>query len=213
MPFFSRRRDEPTEDLHLIVGLGNPGSRYAGTRHNAGAMVVQTMAQRDGLRVQGSKHAAATARSSVGGVPVLLAVPDTFVNESGVAVARLTRYYRVPPEFLIVVCDDLDIPFGSIRIRPDGGSGGHNGLKSIIAALGTQQFPRVRIGVGRPVHNAVDHVLTRFTPEEERVLPRLLGLADDAVREVIASGPRDAMNRFNRDWLPTLLESATDTAL
>lgn len=210
MPFFARRHDEPTEGMRLVVGLGNPGSRYAGTRHNAGAMAVQLMAQRDGLRMQGSKHAAATARTSVETLPVLLAVPDTFMNESGVAVARLIRYFKVSPEGLLIVCDDLDLPFGSLRVRPDGGSGGHNGLKSIIAAIGTQQFPRVRIGVGRPVHGAIHHVLGRFTPDEERVLPRLLTLAGDAVKVTIASGPHDAMNRFNRDWLPTLLESAAD---
>jgi PTH1 family peptidyl-tRNA hydrolase len=175
-------------------------------------MVVQAMAQRDGLRMKGSKHAAATARASLGNVPVLLAIPDTFMNESGVAVSRLIRYYKVTPGRLLIICDDLDIPFGSLRIRPDGGSGGHNGLKSIVAVIGTQQFPRVRIGVGRPVHESIDHVLGRFSPEEERVLPPLFVLAGDAVRAAVASGPRDAMNRFNRDWLPTLLESAADAA-
>jgi PTH1 family peptidyl-tRNA hydrolase len=122
-------------------------------------------------------------------------------------VARLTRYYKVPPERLLIICDDLDIPFGTLRIRPEGGSGGHNGLKSIIGAIGTQQFPRLRVGVGRPAHGAIDHVLGRFLPEEERVLPRLLRITGDAANDVVTAGPRDAMNRFNRDWLPTLLDS------
>ncbi len=208
MHFFSRRREEEDADVRLVIGLGNPGSRYAGTRHNAGAMVVMAMAHRAGLQLRNSKHASATARTSIGGLPVLLAVPDTFMNDSGVAVGRLVRYYKVPPEHLLVICDDLDLPFGTLRIRPEGGSGGHNGLKSIIGAIGTQQFPRMRIGVGRSDHGAVNHVLGRFSPEEERVLPRLLDVAADAVGETLLRGPQDAMNGFNRDWLPVLLESA-----
>lgn len=213
MPFLFRHHNEPArDDLYLLVGLGNPGSRYAGTRHNVGAMVVLALAEQAGLRVQGSKHAAATVRSTFEGVPVLLAVPDTFMNESGVAVSRLTRYYRVPPERLVIVCDDLDIPFGTLRIRPEGGSGGHNGLKSIIGAIGTQAFPRLRVGVGRPAHGAIDHVLGRFTGEEERLLPRLLELAGDALRETVVAGPRPAMNRYNRDWLPDLQVSSSDSS-
>jgi peptidyl-tRNA hydrolase, PTH1 family len=213
LPFFSRRLEEDSPDLRLVVGLGNPGSRYAGTRHNVGAMVALLQAQRLGLRLRDSKHASATVRTSIDSVPVLLAVPDTFMNDSGVAVGRLIRYYKVPPEHLLVVCDDLDIPFGTLRVRPDGGSGGHNGLKSIIAALGTQQFPRMRVGVGRPAHGAVDHVLGRFSPEEERVLPRLLDIAVDAVKDVITAGPLEAMNRFNRDWLPSLVDAASEPVL
>jgi PTH1 family peptidyl-tRNA hydrolase len=132
------------------------------------------------------------------------------MNESGVAVSRLVRYYKVPPERLLVVCDDLDIPFGTLRIRPEGGSGGHNGLKSIIAAIGTQQFPRLRVGVGRPRNDAIDHVLGRFTPDEERNLPRLLALAGEAVKATVVAGPREAMNHYNRHWLPAMLESPTD---
>jgi PTH1 family peptidyl-tRNA hydrolase len=212
MPFFFRRHEEEVTDLHVVVGLGNPGSRYAGTRHNVGAMVVFAMAQRAGLQLRDSKHASATARTSVGTVPVLLAVPDTFMNESGVAIGRLVRYYKIAPERLLVICDDLDIPFGTLRIRPDGGSGGHNGLKSIIGAIGTQEFPRMRMGVGRPAHGAVDHVLGRFSPEEERILPHLLDVAVDALKDMVTSGPRDAMNRFNRDWLPALADSAPERA-
>jgi PTH1 family peptidyl-tRNA hydrolase len=212
MGLFSRRREPDDPDLHVVVGLGNPGSRYAGTRHNVGAMVVLSMAQRMGLQLHRSKHACATARTSMGTVPVLLAVPYTFMNESGITVGRLIRYYKVPPEHIFVICDDLDIPFGTLRIRPDGGSGGHNGLKSIIGAIGTQQFPRMRVGVGRPVHGAIDHVLGRFSPDEERVLPRLLDIAVDAMKVTVTAGPHDAMNRFNRDWLPTLLDPAREPA-
>lgn len=208
MHFFSHRRIEHSADLRIVIGLGNPGSRYAGTRHNAGAMVVLSMAQKHGLQLRDSKHASATVRSEVGTLPVLLAVPETFMNDSGVAVNRLMRYYKIPPEHLYVVCDDLDIPFGTLRIRPDGGTGGHNGLKSIVQSIGSQEFPRMRVGVGRPAYGAIDHVLGRFSPDEERVLPALLTIAVDAMEETLAVGPREAMNRFNRDWLPVLREQA-----
>lgn len=211
MPFFGRRQEEAAENLHVVVGLGNPGSRYAGTRHNAGAMVIHHLAEAAGVRLQGSKHAAATARAAIDGIPVLLAVPDTYVNESGVTVGRLTRFFKVPPARLFVVCDDLDIPFGTIRIRAEGGSGGHNGLKSVIATLGTQDFPRMRVGVGRPPHDAIHHVLGRFSVEEEKLLPGLLSIAADAARVTITAGPREAMNRYNRDWLASLVESGGQT--
>lgn len=210
MPLFARRAPEPADGMFLVVGLGNPGSRFEGTRHNAGTMVVEALAEREGIRLQGSKHAASTARIQLGAAPVLLAVPDTSMNESGVALGRLTRYYKVPPGRILVVCDDLDIPFGTLRVRPEGGSGGHNGLKSVIETLGTQEFPRMRFGVGRPANGAIHHVLGRFSADEERFLPRLIAVAADGVRDTIEHGARAAMNRFNRDWLPTLLEAPAD---
>jgi PTH1 family peptidyl-tRNA hydrolase len=122
------------------------------------------------------------------------------MNDSGIAVGRLTRYFKVPPRRILVLCDDIDIPFGTIRIRPEGSSGGNNGLKSIVQALGTQEFPRLRFGVGRPAHGAIDHVLGRFPPDQEELLPRLFGVADEAVESILSRGIRDAMNAFNRDW-------------
>jgi PTH1 family peptidyl-tRNA hydrolase len=167
-------------------------------------MAVRALADRHGLQLRGSRQAADAARGTIAGVPVLLAVPHTFMNESGVAVSRLARFYKVQPERLLVVYDDIDIPFGTIRLRPEGGSGGNNGLKSIIASLGTEDFPRLRLGVGRPPRGAVEHVLSRFPPEQERLLPELLTIADDAIEETLRSGTLDAMNRYNRDWLTYL---------
>ncbi len=200
MAFFRRKPPDVIDGLHLVVGLGNPGPRYAGTRHNVGAQAVETMTERHGLRLQKSKHAARVARGAEP-APVIFAVPDTFMNESGIAVARLMRYFKVQPHRLLVLCDDIDIPFGTIRIRPDGSSGGNNGLKSIVQSIGTQAFPRLRFGVGRPVHGAVDHVLGKFPPEQELLLPRLLDLGDQAVTCILSQGVREAMNQFNRDWL------------
>ena len=123
------------------------------------------------------------------------------MNESGLAVKRLMAYYKVPPRRLLVVCDDLDIPFGTLRLRPDGSSGGNGGLKSIIRETGTQEFPRLRFGIGRPAHTAVSHVLQDFSAEEASELPALLDVASDAVTATLREGVAAAMNQFNRSWL------------
>jgi PTH1 family peptidyl-tRNA hydrolase len=136
-----------------------------------------------------------------------MAQPQTFMNESGLAVSRLVQYYRVPLDRLMIVCDDMDLPFGTLRLRPSGSSGGQNGLKSIIEQLGTQEFARLRVGVGRPRGNAVDHVLSRFPPDQEALLPRLVSIAADGTLAGLR-GMRGAMNEFNRDWLPVLAEPA-----
>lgn len=213
MPFWSRSRDELAPDRHVVVGLGNPGSQYANTRHNVGAEAIRFLASQHNVRLQRSKHAADVAHLRLAGVPVVLAVPETYMNESGVAVSRLVRYYKVPLDRLLVVCDDMDVPFGTIRLRPGGSSGGNRGLRSIISYLGTQEFPRMRLGIGRPERGAVDHVLGRFSDEQERLLPRFYGVVTDAVAAVLADGVNGAMNRFNRDWLPALVESETPSQM
>jgi PTH1 family peptidyl-tRNA hydrolase len=203
---FRRRSVDPPPDsnLYLIVGLGNPGSRYAGTRHNVGFMTVERLAQRHGLRFKGSKQRADIARGAMGETDVLLAMPVTYMNESGIAVSRLVQYYRVPMERLLVVCDDIDIPFGTLRLRPSGSSGGNNGLKSIARELGRQDFARLRLGVGRPAGSAISHVLGGFPADEARVLPALLDRAAEAIEQVVSEGVEAAMNVCNRDWLPSL---------
>ena len=202
MPFWRREREEVSErDLHVVVGLGNPGTRYARTRHNVGYMVVETMARRLQLGFKRSKHRADTARGRLDGIPILLALPVTFMNESGNAVARLLQYYRVPLDQVLVVADDLDLPFGTLRVRPDGSSGGNRGLRSIVDMLGSEEFARLRVGVGRPRREAVDHVLSPFEPEEMRLLPALIETAADAVSVALREGVQVAMNRFNRSWL------------
>ncbi len=205
MPFW--RQHEPVRVSGaewLVVGLGNPGSRYENTRHNIGFMVVEAFARRHDLRFKGSKHRAEVATGAVNGIPILLAEPVTFMNESGNAVVRLTRYFKVPGERVLVVCDDLDLPFGTMRLRSGGGSGGNGGLKSIIQSLGTEQFGRLRLGVGRPAGDAARHVLQRFPTDEAGLMSELLELAADAIEAVAQHGVAEAMNQFNRDWLPEI---------
>jgi PTH1 family peptidyl-tRNA hydrolase len=206
-----RRDKETTQDpeLRIVVGLGNPGSRYAQTRHNVGFMVVNVLARRHHMTFRGSKQRADVARGRMGDLPVLLAQPVTYMNESGVAVARLVAYYRVPLEHLLVVCDDLDLPFGRLRLRPSGSSGGNRGLESIIREIGSKDFPRLRVGVGRPDRSAVDHVLSPFSPEQMRLLPGLVDKAADAVTAALQEGVTPAMNEFNRDWASVLGDTST----
>lgn len=201
MPFWRREEEPVTEDLHLVVGLGNPGGKFEGTRHNIGFMVAERLAERHGLRFKGSKHRADIARGMIAGVPVLLAMPLTYMNESGNAVSRLLSYYRIPLDRLLVVYDEIDLPFGTLRLRPSGSAAGNRGMRSIIQAVGSEEFARLRLGVGRPRGEAVSHVLGRFPPEQAAQLPGLLDIAGDAVEAVITEGVEPSMNRFNRNWL------------
>lgn len=202
MRFFHRSSDPPVNgDLFFVVGLGNPGGKYEGTRHNIGFMTVEHLARRHGLRFHGSKQRADTTRGVIGDKQVLLALPVTFMNESGNAVSRLLGYYHIPRERLLVVCDDIDLPFGTTRLRPDGSAGGNNGLKSIAQHLGTTDFARLRLGVGRPPGSAISYVLGRFPPAEARLLPEVLDHAADAIEAELKDGVLEAMNRFNRQWV------------
>jgi PTH1 family peptidyl-tRNA hydrolase len=182
----------------LIVGLGNPGRRYRGTRHNVGREVVQHLADRLGVRLEEDGWAR-TARARVDGVTVVLAVPETYMNVSGQAVRDLLRRGRRHPGDLLVVHDDLDIPLGHVRLRPGDGAGGHNGIRSIIAELGTGMFPRLRIGVGRPPAGVdpAEFVLDRFTPEERRVVDEAVARAAEAAVTAAREGLPAAMNRYN----------------
>jgi PTH1 family peptidyl-tRNA hydrolase len=182
----------------LIVGLGNPGRRYRGTRHNVGREVVQHLADRLGVRLEEDGWAR-TARARVDGVTVVLAVPETYMNVSGQAVRDLLRRGRRRPGDLLVVHDDLDIPLGHVRLRPGDGAGGHNGIRSIIAELGTGMFPRLRIGVGRPPAGVdpAEFVLDRFTPEERRVVDEAVARAAEAAVTAAREGLPAAMNRYN----------------
>lgn len=210
MPFWHRERvEEGSADLRLVVGLGNPGGQYASSRHNVGFMATNVLAARASGTFRSSKQRADVCRVTLQGHPILLAQPTTFMNDSGDAVSRLLAYYHVPLTHLIVVCDDVDLPFGTLRLRPSGSSGGHNGLKSIIRSVGTQDFARLRIGVGRPRGDTIRHVLGNFSRDEEGLLPPLLEVAGDAVLSALSDGPTAAMNRFNRDWLSELRTEST----
>lgn len=209
--FFRRKESEDlVPGLRLVVGLGNPGRRYDDTRHNVGKMAVRRLGERGNMQFRGSRQLAETARGSIEGTPVLLALPLTFMNESGLAVAKLSSYYKVPTGRMLIVCDDLDLPFGTLRLRPAGSSGGNNGLKSIIAELGRQDFARLRIGVGRPERSAISHVLGSFPPEQARMLIGLLDVALDAILVALKDGVEAAMNEYNRSWMPEL-ESSIET--
>jgi PTH1 family peptidyl-tRNA hydrolase len=187
--------------LALVVGLGNPGTEYVDHRHNVGFRVVDALARAHGLSFARRKEAQAqVAEGMVGVRPVLLAKPRTFMNLSGRAVGRLRRAYEIPAERILVVYDDLDLPLGRLRMRPEGGSGGHQGMRSIIDSLGTQAFPRLRVGIDRPPGgmDPAEYVLQPFAEEEIALLSQCLKQAVAAVECWLAEGIVAAMDRFNR---------------
>ena len=184
----------------LIVGLGNPGSQYTWTRHNLGFLVLEALCaqQKIVLRNSASNHCM-LAKVVVGSVECSLLLPMTFMNNSGLSVKKLVDRSGITPENILIVCDDLSLPFGKMRIRPVGSAGGHNGLKSIIADLGTNQFSRLRMGIDSPKNAAgtVDYVLSNFTPVEKKSLPEFINHALDCVTCWVTEGAAVAMNRFN----------------
>ncbi|MBC7443067.1 MAG: aminoacyl-tRNA hydrolase [Ramlibacter sp.] len=189
------------ENLWLVVGLGNPGPGYAGNRHNVGHMVVDVLADRIRSKFRGHKtnSAVAEGRSVPGGPKLVLAKPNTFMNVSGGPVAALLRFYSLQPPHLIVVHDDLDLPFDTLKIKVGGGHGGHNGLRDIIAATGTNEFVRIRAGIGRPPGRqpAADFVLHDFAPAERANLPILLTDAADAIELIAAEGVAAAQQKVH----------------
>ncbi|HEY5515859.1 MAG TPA: aminoacyl-tRNA hydrolase [Pengzhenrongella sp.] len=197
------------DGLWLVVGLGNPGPTYASNRHNVGAMVVDELARRAGVTfsartVGGARAATAEARLGTlpGGVPgprIVLAKPSTYMNVSGGPVAALVQYYRVEPDHLVIVHDEIDIPFADLKLKIGGGEGGHNGLRDISKALGTKDYVRVRVGVGRPPGrmDAADHVLKDFGGAERKELGWLLDAAADAAELIVAEGLEKAQLRFH----------------
>lgn len=185
--------------MKVVVGLGNPGREYALTRHNLGFMVVDKFAAAHRLSFSRRKFKSKIATGTVEGEEVVLVKPRTFMNLSGDAVGPLVRFYKRSLSELLVVYDDIDLPFGSIRLRPSGGSGGHKGMKSIIASLGAEEFPRLRVGIRGEVsaNDLSDYVLGRFTPEEKAQLEGIIQRACDAVEAVVTGPFEKAMNRFN----------------
>ena len=184
----------------LIVGLGNPGEKYERTRHNVGFLVVDALAERLGVPVQKLKHRALTNTVRLAGQKALLMKPVTFMNLSGEAVGDAARFYKLPPERVLVISDDTALPLGKLRLRKGGSAGGHNGLKSIIQHLGTDQFPRVKIGVGEkphPDYDMADWVLSKFAGEDLKTITEAVKRAADAVECVVKDGPDKAMNQFN----------------
>ena len=194
----TERTGEPA--AWMVVGLGNPGEEYTGTRHNLGAVVVTVLADRLGGSLRRSRELSLSCEVHIGGQRVALALPQTFMNESGQSVGRLVRRHGVDdPSRIVVVHDELDLPVGSLRVKAGGGLAGHNGLKSITAHLKTQDYVRVRIGVGRPPgrRSGADHVLRRPPKAETAELAVAVGEAVDAVETILTEGVDATMGRFN----------------
>jgi PTH1 family peptidyl-tRNA hydrolase len=188
--------------VKLIVGLGNPGIEYQFTPHNLGFLTIDCLANDVGAEVRNRNCRALTARAVIEGQAVLLAKPETYMNLSGMAVRELVGKYEVDPaKDLIVIYDELDLPLGRIRIRQRGSSAGHNGIESIIGALGTQEFLRVRLGVGpdKKVSDGAKYLLSPFRKAQLKVVDEIIDTASEAVRVILKEGPGAAMNRFNRD--------------
>lgn len=188
------------KDAWLIVGLGNPGQQYANTRHNCGFRAIDILAEKLGCKIDKGKFQGLYGQATVGGKKVYLLKPQTYMNLSGRSVSQLSAYYHIPPERIIVLFDDISLPPGRLRIRSDGSAGGHNGIKSIIGEIGSQDFPRVKIGVGAKPHaeqDLADWVLSSFSAQEEKDLAFALSNAADAALCILEKGVYESANRFN----------------
>ncbi len=189
-----------TSDTWLIVGLGNPGKEYEKTRHNCGFRALDVLAAKLGCKVDKAKFQGLYGQVNYGGSKLLLLKPLTYMNLSGRSVLQLSAYFHVPPQRIIVLFDDISLEPGRLRIRADGSAGGHNGIKSIISEIGSQEFPRVKIGVGGKAHpqqDLADHVLSTFSSPEEKALSSALERAADAALCIIDKGIAEAANRYN----------------
>jgi PTH1 family peptidyl-tRNA hydrolase len=184
---------------YLIAGLGNPGREYKANRHNIGSMVIDQLGSRLGVQFSRLESKALVAKVNFEGIPLILAKPQTYMNLSGQSVGSLVKYYKINLDNLMVVYDDVDLPFGSLRLRPGGGSAGQKGMESIIERLGGSAFPRLRIGIGRPPGRmeAADYVLKNFSTSEAQFLPEILDRACDAIFTYLRDGIDSAMNQFN----------------
>jgi PTH1 family peptidyl-tRNA hydrolase len=187
-------------ERYLIAGLGNPDQRFRRNRHNVGFQCLDRLAQAHGLSFDKRQAHSRVALGRISGQAVILAKPQTYMNESGRAVGSLARFYKVPMEQILVIYDELDLPQGSVRIRPSGGSGGHRGMRSIIQDLGGQEFPRIRVGIGRPPGrmDPADYVLQDFGPDERDLMQEIYDWVADAVVCWLAEGIEMAMTNFNR---------------
>jgi PTH1 family peptidyl-tRNA hydrolase len=186
--------------MWLVVGLGNPGRQYAGNRHNAGFMVVDELVRRTGASEPRQRMGADLIEGKLGETKVIFCKPMEFMNDSGFAVSRALSFWKIPPAQTVVVHDDMDLDFGRLKLMEGGGTGGHNGLRSIVAELGTEGFYRVRFGIGRPppLWQGADYVLADFSAEERQTLPNLIKEAADATEGIVKDGLVSAMNAFNR---------------
>jgi peptidyl-tRNA hydrolase, PTH1 family len=184
--------------MHLIVGLGNPGRIHARNRHNAGFRCLDYLAAKYGLSFDRKRFKAQVASGSIAGQDVILAKPQTYMNDSGLSVAEMVRWHRLPLSSLLVVYDDLDLPLATVRIRERGSSGGHRGMQSIIDHLKSNDFPRLRLGIGRPVSgDPIAYVLQNFSGPEQELMNRVCAVVAEATEAILGEGLSAAMNRFN----------------
>lgn len=184
----------------LLVCLGNPGKQYENTRHNIGFLTADALEKRCGVKINKLRYRALTGEVKLAGQRVLVIKPQTYMNLSGEAVKLAGGFYKIPPDHVLVISDDVSLPLGKLRIRAGGSAGGHNGLKNIIAHLGTDQFPRIKVGVGAPAHpehEMVDWVIGNFTPQERKTVDAAIEKVLDAVECLIEKGVNEAQNRFN----------------
>ncbi|HXU82110.1 MAG TPA: aminoacyl-tRNA hydrolase [Polyangia bacterium] len=186
--------------MWLVIGLGNPGSQYQDNRHNLGFMVVDELLRRGRAPAPRSKFGAELSEAAAGGTKALFCKPMEFMNVSGQAVVRVSQFWKVTPAETVVVYDELDLPFGQLKLGAGGGHGGHNGVRSIIADWGTPDFARVRVGIGRPPagHDPANFLLSDFNRAERAQLPEIINQAADAVEVVVEKGLTTAMNRYNQ---------------
>lgn len=199
-PLFGQTNSSSGPIEWLIVGLGNPGPKYDGTRHNVGFEILKQLAEAEHMRFDKSQNEAVLARGQVEGVSVALVKPLTYMNLSGKSVGPLARFYKIPVEQILVIYDDLDLATAQLRIRPKGGAGGHKGMTSIIQHLGSQNFPRFRVGIGRPQGRmpVEAYVLQPFTADESKEMAHTYQQTQDAIRALLSKGLDYAMNNFNR---------------
>lgn len=185
--------------MYLVVGLGNPGRQYDNSRHNIGFLAVDELADRIGIKLTRQGFSSLYNTGTICGNRVLIMKPQTYMNNSGVAVSQARNFYNIDNEKIIVIHDEMDLPLERIKIKKNGGSAGHNGIKSIIYHLGTDDFPRIRIGVGKPVHKGegINHVLSSFSDSEKVSIGKILEIVLDAVEKVISKGIVQAMNEIN----------------
>ena len=194
-----KQESENTGEMYLIAGLGNPGREYRESRHNFGFMVIDRLAGRLNVQFNKEQQKALVTTAVYEGRRLLLVKPQTYMNESGRAVVPLLRYYKIPQDHLFVVHDDMDLPFGTLRVRPNGSNGGQKGMGSIITQLGTQEFCRLRCGIGHPPGQmeVIDFVLNKFGKEDEELLPSLLDRASSCVLDFVTQGITYCMNHYN----------------
>ena len=188
------------DNIYIVVGLGNPGSEYELTRHNAGFRVIDALAKEYNIAINKPKFKALVGEAKIGDKKIILVKPQTYMNSSGESVREIIDWYKISMDNLIVIYDDIDISFGKLRIRPSGSAGSHNGLKSVISLVGSTDFKRVRVGIGKPPQNwdLINYVLGRFTKEEETDFEKVKNNARDAVKCIIDNDINCAMNKFNK---------------